>query len=119
MNFPKPAIAAAIALQVFATVACAQSPVVLPAIQAAHINGRQNSKNFGKTETLEIKKSKTGKQDRVCYLQFDLSESKEAVEFAVLDCAIAKPAETPIWVGASGSNWKESRITWNRKLAKW
>ena len=118
MNFPKPAIAAAIALQVFATVACAQSPVVLPAIQAAHINGRQNSKNFGKTETLEIKKSKTGKQDRVCYLQFDLSESKEAVEFAVLDCAIARPAETPIWVGASGSNWKESRITWNRKLAK-
>jgi len=65
MKFPKSVIAAALILQALAAQACAQSPVVLPAIQAAHINGRQNSKNFGKAEILEIKKSKTGKQDRV------------------------------------------------------
>ena len=118
MNFPKRVIAAAIAFQVIATVAFAQSRVVLPARQAAHINGRQKSANFGETESLEIKRSNTGKQDRLCYLQFDLSESKAAVEFAVLDCTITKATETPIWVGASQTSWQESRITWDRKLAK-
>ena len=40
MNFPKRVITAAIAFQVIATVAFAQSRVVLPARQAAHINGK-------------------------------------------------------------------------------
>ena len=94
--------------------AFAQFRLHLPATQAAYVNGREKKSNFGKTEILEVKKSKTGKQDRHCYLQFDLSKTKTAVESAVLDCKIIKPATTEILVGVTGSRWREDRISWER-----
>ena len=101
-----------------ASSALAQSNLTLLAKQAAHVNGRENRSNFGKAKILEIKKSKSGKQDRLCYLQFDLSKSKSAVEFAVLDCAITHPTMTPVLVGVSGLDWQESRINWDRRPEK-
>ena len=92
--------------------------MILPVKQAAHINGREKQTNFGDANILEIKKSKTGKQDRICFLQFDLSKSKSAVESAVLECTIRKPTTTPMLIGASQSDWRESRITWDRRLTK-
>ena len=118
MNFPRLVIAAALIFQTLAPAAFAQSSLILPATQAAHINGREKKSNFGDAKILEIKKSKTGKQDRLCYLQFDLSKSKAAIESAILDCTLGKPIKTPILVGVSRSDWQESRITWDRNLAK-
>ena len=118
MNLPKPLIAAILVIQAFAPVAFAQSNLTLPVKQAAHINGREKQTNFGDANILEIKKSKTGKQDRICFLQFDLSKSKSAVESAVLECTIRKPTTTPMLIGASQSDWRESRITWDRRLTK-
>ncbi len=118
MNLPKPLIAAILVIQAFAPVAFAQSNLILPVKQAAHINGREKQTNFGDANILEIKKSKTGKQDRICFLQFDLSKSKSAVESAVLECTIRKPTTTPMLIGASQSDWRESRITWDRRLTK-
>ena len=118
MNLPKPLIAAILVIQAFAPVAFAQSNLTLPVKQAAHINGREKQTNFGDANILEIKKSKTGKQDRICFLQFDLSKSKSAVESAVLECTIRKPTTTPMLIGASQSDWRESRITWDRSLTK-
>ena len=118
MNLPKPLIVAILVIQAFAPVAFAQSNLTLPVKQAAHINGREKQTNFGDANILEIKKSKTGKQDRICFLQFDLSKSKSAVESAVLDCTIRKPTSTPMLIGASQSDWRESRITWDRRLTK-
>ena len=118
MNLPKPLIVAILVIQAFAPVAFAQSNLILPVKQAAHINGREKQTNFGDANILEIKKSKTGKQDRICFLQFDLSKSKSAVESAVLECTIRKPTTTPMLIGASQSDWRESRITWDRRLTK-
>ena len=67
MNFPKLVVAAAIIFQALASQAFAQSSVTLTATQAAHVFGREAKSNFGKAATLEIKKSKTGKRDRLCY----------------------------------------------------
>ncbi len=118
MNLPKPVIAATLVFQAFASVAFGQSNLTLPAKQAAHINGREKQSNFGDADILEIKKSKTGKQDRICFLQFDLSKSKAAVESAVLECTIRKPTTTPLLIGVSQSDWRESRITWDRSPSK-
>ena len=117
MSFPKLVIAAGLIFQTLAPAAFAQSKLILPATQAAHINGREKRSNFGDAAILELKRSKTGKQDRLCYLQFDLSKSKAAIESAILDCTLNKPTLTPILIGVSQLNWQESRITWDRKLA--
>ena len=98
MNLPKLVIAAAIIFQALASQTFAQSSVTLPATQAAHVFGRETKSNFGKAAILEIKKSKTGKRDRLCYVQFDLSKSKANVESAVLDCTLVKPTMSPLWV---------------------
>jgi len=117
-NFPKLIVAATLIFQGFTSVAFAQSSLTLPATQAAHVYGREKKSNFGQADILELKKSKSGKQDRLCYLQFDLSKSEAAVESAVLDCAIVKPVATPIWVGVSPDDWQESQISWERKPEK-
>ena len=117
MNFSKLVIAIATVFQAFVVESFAQSSLTLPATQAAHVFGREGNSNFGETELLEIKKSKTGKQDRYCFLQFDLSKTKQPVESAILECTITKAAETPIWIGVSQLRWRESRITWDRRLA--
>ena len=118
MNLPKLVIAAAIIFQALASQTFAQSSVTLPATQAAHVFGRETKSNFGKAAILEIKKSKTGKRDRLCYVQFDLSKSKANVESAVLDCTLAKPTMSPLWVGVSQQDWQESRISWDRQPNK-
>ena len=118
MNLPKLVIAAAIIFQALASQTFAQSSVTLPATQAAHVFGREAKSNFGKAATLEIKKSKTGKRDRLCYVQFDLSKSKPTVESAVLDCTLVKPTMSPLWVGVSQQDWQESRISWDRQPNK-
>ena len=118
MKFPVLAIAVALIWQALPAVVFAQSGFTLPATQAAHINGREKKSNFGELKILEIKKSKTGKRDRLCYLQFDLSKSEAAVESAVLDCVLTKPTKTGILIGVSQLGWRESRINWDRRLAK-
>lgn len=117
MNLPKLVLAAALTFQGLAPVAFAQSSLTLPATQAAHVYGREKKSNFGDAEILELKKSKSGKQDRLCYVQFDLSKTKAVVESAVLDCTIVKAVEVPIWVGVSQADWRESQISWDRKPA--
>ena len=80
MNISKLVMVAVLGCLAWAPEAFAQFRLHLPATQAAYVNGREKKSNFGKTEILEVKKSKTGKQDRHCYLQFDLSKTKTALE---------------------------------------
>ena len=92
---------------------CAQSRLILPAVQDAYVNGGKAGQNFGRDEELTVKKSNTGKQDRRCYLRFDLPKATEPIRFAMLDCKVTSTSETPIGVGVTVANWRESSITWS------
>ena len=96
----------------------AQSRLILPAVQDAYVNGGKARENFGRDEELTVKKSNTGKQDRRFYLRFDLPKATEPIRFAMLDCKVTSTSETPIGVGVTVANWRESLITWSNRPEK-
>ena len=90
-----------------------QSREVIPSSQDSYVYKKDASKNFGDADELTIKKSKTGKQDRRCYLKFDLPKQDRPIQFAMLDCQITSTNESTIVVKACKGNWRESQINWD------
>ena len=92
---------------------CGQSRDIVPAKQDAYVYQKDDAKNFGDDAELTIKKSKTGKRDRRCYLQFELPKKKDPIQFAMLDCQITSTSDSEVIVKACKGNWRESRVNWN------
>ena len=90
-----------------------QARTVTPVNQDAYVNKKTAKKNFGDEDELAIKKSKTGKQDRRCYLEFDLPKTNQPVQFAMLECRITNANDSSLIVKACKGNWRESRISWD------
>jgi len=95
------------------SIASCQSREVIPANQDAYVNQKNAKKNFGSEGELIIKKSKTGKQDRHCYLEFELPKKKQPIQLAMLDCQITSTNDSKIIVKACKENWRESRLNWD------
>ena len=91
----------------------AQSRISLDATKDAYVYGRDANQNFGNDPELSIKKSKNGKDDRRCYLQFELPKTTAPIRFAMLDCTITKSAKTSVKVGYLFEDWNETKINWN------
>ena len=89
-----------------------QSREVIPSRQDSYVYKKDANKNFGDADELTIKKSKTGKQDRRCYLEFDLPNKDQPIQFAMLDCQITSTNDSNIIVKACKENWRESQINW-------
>ena len=98
--------------------AIAQKRLTLWADQDAFVDGGEPRQNFGGDKELTVKKSKTGKRDRLSYLQFALPKISEPIRFAVLECKINGPAPTAIEVGVTVDNWRESGINWSNTPGK-
>ena len=96
---------------------CGQSREVMPASQDSYVNKKNANKNFGNADELTIKKSKTGKQDRRCYLEFKLPKKNQPIQFAMLDCDITSTNDSTLIVSVCKDNWRESRINWDNAPA--
>ena len=94
-------------------IVCGQSREVVTINQDSYVHQKNANKNFGGADELTIKKSKTGKQDRRCYLEFELPKKNQPIQFAMLDCQITSTNDSQIVVKACKGNWRESRINWN------
>ena len=102
-----------ISVQTADSQALAQSRISLSASHDAFVNGAKAEQNFGRDEELTVKKSNTGKQDRRCYLRFDLPKSSKPIAFAMLDCKVLSTAPTAIAIGVTVDHWSESTISWS------
>ena len=107
-----------VTISILAThIACGQSREVMPASQDSYVNKKGSKKNFGNEAELTIKKSKTGKQDRRCYLEFKLPKKNRPIQFAMLDCRITSTNDSNLIVKACRGDWRESRINWDNAPA--
>ena len=102
-----------IAVFVMTTVVYGQSRDIVLATQDSYVYQKDAKKNFGDEEELTIKKSKTGKQDRRCYLEFDLPKQASPIQFAMLDCKVTSTSDSALLVKACKGNWRESQVNWN------
>ena len=74
--------------------ACGQSRLVLQPTQDATVNRQYSDKNFGSATELEIKRSKSERKHKRCYLRFDLQKVENPISLAVLECSITKGSPT-------------------------